>query len=162
MDDVDASVLHVDVVVFSKPTLQEVLDGFDMAISAAGVAFTNGVATEHSLHRDFAPSFLHRTPLLIDPMPNVPFMLATAELWRTYSLTAIFLVGYMCATERVVRYCTELGFDWPADQMAILKAIFGQQSADRKKAMIAAWQEVSRDGEAYRVVYETFHDLFPV
>ena len=135
--------LYVEIVVYSKPTLQEVLNRFDMAISAAGVAFTDGMATDSSviIHRNFVTSFFVKKPLLIEPMPNVPFLLATAE--------------------RVVRYCRELGFPYPTEQMDTIQGVFDQQSVETRKSMIKAWQEVSRDADSREIVWQSFKERYP-
>jgi len=129
--------LYVDIVVRTHETLQETLDNFDLAISAVGVTFQNGCIREHIVHPLFFASLLQKQPLLILPMPNKPFLLATAE--------------------RVLRYSNELNFPFPCKQMKYLLEVFSQETPGIKEEMILAHNEVSRGGEQKENVKSFFN-----
>lgn len=98
--------------------LSERLEQFDLALSAVGVRVrfapapvTSSDATAAScewhasvedvyVHRDFVQSLARRQPLVLFPLPNAPYLLATAE--------------------RCVRYAAEMGWDKPQPQLELL------------------------------------------
>lgn len=72
---------------------------FDIALAAVGVRVTDGEVSDVLVHPGALLSVLRREPLLLLPMPNQPFLLATAE--------------------RVLRYARELG--WPCPEVQLLQ-----------------------------------------
>ncbi len=114
-----ASVVNVQVEVVKKchASLSAILAGFDLALSAAGVYVVanrsagNGAwqlsVKEVLSHADWVQSLLFRQPLLLQPLANAPFVLATAE--------------------RVLRYAQELKFPHPKAQLQQLQECFSHQ-----------------------------------
>ena len=92
---------------------------FDIALSAIGVTFDNGTVAGCSVHPLALDSVEQRVPLLLPGLPNVSFLLSTAE--------------------RLLRYATELGWSRPDAQIEELRRVFVNADPARRRELIRNW-----------------------
>jgi len=123
----DDLVHSVEIVTKVQPAaLHGKLSGFDIALSCIGVTFQGGKVVDVSVHPDVAASLRQREPLLILPMPNAPYLLATAE--------------------RVLRYADEFRFPFPHRQIGYLQQRFSAASVQEQEKLRVNYETTTRSG----------------
>jgi len=124
--EVNNSSVVYDVEIVTKvhpPSLVQKLQSFDIALSCIGVQLVGLRAVDVFVHPDVAHSLVAREPLLIIPMPNEPFLLATAE--------------------RLLRYADELKFPNPALQLEFLLQKFRSKTDEEKATLVENYCKTS-------------------
>lgn len=140
----------VEVVKRIYPSLDAVLASFDLILSVAGVAFQVDWSSKNNrwalsithcqVHPQWAKSLRDQRVHVITPMPNRPFLLATAE--------------------RCVRYAAELHFPTPESELAWL---VNEYQIDVALSSTAAldhfhrYMTTTRGGEAAATIQRVFH-----
>ncbi|UIJ38569.1 hypothetical protein LWC08_03090 [Desulfobaculum bizertense] len=117
----------VEVVCKKSNNFKGVFEYFDIALSCVGASFESGFFTESFVHPLVKQSVANGTPLLIIPMPNMPFLLVTLE--------------------RVKRYAQELGFLYPKEQVEYLKGKYYEQPIEKRRMLLENYELVT--GQKY-------------
>ncbi|MBV9108163.1 MAG: hypothetical protein JO306_02015 [Gemmatimonadetes bacterium] len=107
----------------SATSLEDRLERFDIALSAIGVEHRAG-AWRGAIHPVAVESIRRREVLLLKPLVNWKYALATLE--------------------RLRRYAAELDFRVPQEEEEGIWEMFTAQSRDEQKAMVARYVRVSR------------------
>jgi len=118
-------------------TLEERLALFDIALSAVGVEHLPGDGWRAIVHPLARESVKRREVLLLKPLVNWKYALATLERMR--------------------RYAAELGYQVPADEEAEAWQEFESQSAEMQAGMLERFDRTAHGG--YRVREEALHRL---
>lgn len=108
------------------PTLQERLERFDLGLSAVGVEHRPGEGWAASIHPLALESVRRREVLLLKPLKNWMYALATLERMR--------------------RYARELGFTIPAAEEAEIWCVFEDQPEEMQAGMIDRYRRVGLGG----------------
>lgn len=108
------------------PTLQDRLARFDIALSAVGVEHRPGGDWFASIHPLAQESVRRREVLLLKPLVNWKYALATLERMRRYSL--------------------ELGFMVPLGEEAEVWRVFEEQPEEMRAGMIERYRRTSTGG----------------
>jgi hypothetical protein len=108
------------------PTLEETLRRFDLALSAIGVEHTPGAPLRELIHPLALCSVEARAVLLLKPLVNWKYALATLERMR--------------------RYAEELGYRVPAEEEAEIWAVFDVQTPEMQAGMIERLRTAGRGG----------------
>ncbi|HEX8673454.1 MAG TPA: hypothetical protein VF710_16275 [Longimicrobium sp.] len=106
----------------SAASLKDRLGQFDLALSAIGVEHRDGV-WRGAIHPQAIESVRRREVLLLTPLVNWKYALATLE--------------------RVRRYAAELAFRVPGEAEQAIWEVFADQSPEQQHAMIARYLRVS-------------------
>lgn len=107
----------------SPSHLREKLSGFDLILSVMGVEFHYGEIVDVYIHPNIPQALEQQEIQLAIPMPNEPFLLATAE--------------------RVLRYAKELNFPPPKKIVDYLIIRFHSKSEVTKLAMIQNYDKTT-------------------
>jgi len=116
-------------------SLQDRLNRFDIALSAVGVEYQPGGGWSAMIHHLALQSVVQREVLLLEPLANWKYALATLERMR--------------------RYAFELGFCVSSDGEAAIWELYYSQPSDVRQRMLEHFEEVSIG--AYGVAEETRH-----
>ena len=110
----------------SAASLEERLGRFDLALSALGVEHRDGT-WRGAIHPLCAESIRRRKVLLLKPLVNWKYALATLE--------------------RLRRYGSELGFHIPPEEEQAIWDVFAVQTRQEQRAMVARYLRVSSGDE---------------
>jgi hypothetical protein len=110
----------------SAGDLQVQLGRFDLGLSAIGVEHLEGT-WRGAIHPLALDSIRRREVLLLTPLVNWKYALATLERMR--------------------RYATELGYHVPASEEEAIWDVFDEQSREEQRAMVARYLRVSLGGD---------------
>lgn len=116
----------------SAGTLESRLAQFDLGLSAIGVEYREGM-WRGAVHPDALSSVRRREVLLLKPLANWKYALATLERMR--------------------RYASELGFHSPHSEERAIWDVFDGQSREEQRSMIARYLLVSR-GDTQQILHE--------
>jgi broad specificity phosphatase PhoE len=112
------------------PTLEARLARFDIALSAIGVEHAPDGHWSAAVHERARASVERRHILLLKPLVNTMYALATLERMR--------------------RYAEELRFAIPPEEEAEVWRVFDAQPANTRREMLARFEEVSMGGYGVR------------
>jgi hypothetical protein len=112
------------------------LAGCDLALSAIGAHVVSGTVTEVAVHPLARTSVELRQPLLLLPLANAPFLLATAE--------------------RALRYACELGWPRPTAQLEQLQTVWSSQDAAFRDSGVANYRDTMLDPHLFPEVLALF------
>lgn len=110
----------------TPPTLAERLALFDIALSAIGVEFDSDGSVRASIHPLAIQSVQHEQILLLKPLVNWKYALATLERMR--------------------RYAKELGFSVPAQEEEEIWRVFQSQSLEMRAGMVERFHRTAEGG----------------
>lgn len=112
------------------PTLEERLSRFDLGLSAVGVEHTGRGAWRAVVHPLASTSATERRVLLLKPLANWKYALATLE--------------------RLRRYAEELGFELPAEEEHEIWRVFDSQPREMQHGMIERFDRTAHGGHGVR------------
>lgn len=134
------NIIRVEVVKNTNPgNLEGILARFDICLAAIGVTVCGNTIEDIIIHPDAEISLQVCQPLLILPMPNEPFLLATAE--------------------RVIRYADELGFPKPTHQLNFLRKRFLEKMHADQQNYLQNYENTSLSSSTLCKVLDDHFDI---